>query len=127
MSYETRKRMRPVIVESPYAGDVERNLRYLRAAMHDCIMRGETPYASHAILTQPGVLDDNDPHERELGIHAGCDMAEALGSDAVRVVYTDLGESRGMAYGIDHATRIGQPIERRALPRWEQGGSHAQR
>src|SRR5690606_25512925 len=27
---------RRVIVESPYAGDVERNLAYLRAAMRDC-------------------------------------------------------------------------------------------
>ena len=33
-----------VIIESPYAGDVEKNLRYLRAAMHDCLMRGEAPF-----------------------------------------------------------------------------------
>lgn len=60
-----------VVVESPYAGDVERNLRYLRAALRDCLLRGEAPYASHAIYTQPGVLDDDIPSERTRGIHAG--------------------------------------------------------
>jgi hypothetical protein len=111
-----RTKMRPVIVESPYAGDVERNLRYLRAAMRDCILRGETPYASHALLTQPGVLDDDNPRERRLGIQAGFDLAESLGANAVRVVYTDLGESSGMTAGIEHAKQIGQQIVRRSLP-----------
>ncbi len=41
--------MRRVVIESPYAGDVERNLRYLRLAMADCLERGEAPYASHAL------------------------------------------------------------------------------
>lgn len=51
-------RMILVIIESPYAGDVDRNLEYLRAAMRDCLKRGEAPFASHALYTQPGVLDD---------------------------------------------------------------------
>ena len=41
--------MRRVIVESPYAGDVERNIAYVRAAMRDCLMRGEAPLASHLL------------------------------------------------------------------------------
>lgn len=41
--------MKLVVVESPYAGDVERNLRYLRAAMADCLARGEAPFASHGL------------------------------------------------------------------------------
>ena len=40
--------MRLVVVESPYAGDVEANLAYLRRAMRDCLLRGEAPFASHA-------------------------------------------------------------------------------
>lgn len=52
--------MRRVIVESPYAGDIERNMRYLRACLADCLRRGEAPFASHAIYTQPGVLDDSE-------------------------------------------------------------------
>ena len=63
--------MKRVIIESPYAGDVERNLRYARAAMKDCLHRGEAPYASHLLYTQEGVLDDDVPGERKLGISAG--------------------------------------------------------
>ena len=63
--------MRLVIIESPYAGNVPLNLLYLRACMRDCLSRGEAPFASHALYTQPGVLDDGDPAERAHGIEAG--------------------------------------------------------
>lgn len=63
--------MRKVVVESPYAGNVERNLAYARACLHDCLLRGEAPIASHLLYTQPGVLDDDRPEERKLGIEAG--------------------------------------------------------
>ena len=53
--------MERVIIESPFAGDVDRNLRYARAAMRDCLLRGESPYASHLLYTQPGVLNDDIP------------------------------------------------------------------
>jgi hypothetical protein len=59
--------MKLVVVESPYAGDVTRNLEYARAAMADCLARGEAPFASHALYTQIGVLDDTKPEERKLG------------------------------------------------------------
>lgn len=117
--------MRRVIIESPYAGEkpgdqvgVERNLRYLRACMHDCFLRGEAPYASHGLYTQPGVLDDNDPDERKLGIEAGFAWRDS--ADAT-IVYTDLGTTRGMQYGIDHANRGGRPIEYRQLPAFNTG------
>lgn len=95
--------MRRVVVESPFAGDVERNTRYLRACLADCLRRGEAPFASHAIYTQPGVLDDTDPVQRDIGIAAGFawrEMAEAT------VIYTDLGVSRGMIEGLKHAERV---------------------
>ena len=106
--------MRLVIIESPYAGDIELNLKYLRAAMRDCLLKGEVPFASHALYTQPGVLDDSDPQERKLGIEAGFKWAEAH-PEAVRVVYVDLGISSGMDEGIRHAHAIGQQIEYREL------------
>lgn len=112
--------MRLVVVESPFAGNVERNLRYLRAAMRDCLLRGESPYASHALLTQPGVLDDNVPAERELGIAAGFAWRHA---SHATVVYTDLGVSRGMQAGIDDATARGVPVEWRSLPEWASAAS----
>jgi hypothetical protein len=92
--------MRRVIVESPFGGDVERNLRYLRACMADCLARGESPYASHALYTQPGVLDDTKPDERAKGIAAGFVWRRA--ADAT-VFYLDLGTSRGMELGMADA------------------------
>lgn len=95
--------MRRVIIESPYAGNVELHLRYLRACMHDCLTRREAPFASHGLYTQPGVLDDRVAQERANGIRTGFMWREI--ADAT-IVYTDLGISRGMQFGIDHAERL---------------------
>lgn len=107
------KKYRRVIVESPYAGDVLRNEAYARAALKDCLLRGEAPFASHLLYTQPSVVDDHIPHERVLGIDAG--LAWGAVADAT-VVYTDFGISAGMAYGIERANREGRPVEYRQLP-----------
>jgi len=104
--------VRLVIIESPYAGDVERNLRYVRACMADCLARGEAPYASHALYTQPGVLDDGVPEERRLGMRAGFAWREM--ADAT-VVYTDIGMSRGMEEGIADAVAECREVEYRTL------------
>ncbi len=104
------------IIESPYAGDIPRNLRYLRAAMRDALKRGEAPYASHALYTQPGVLDDTDPAERALGMEAGF----AWGPHANLVtVYQDLGITDGMRLGIACAEKIGLRVEYRNLDNWD--------
>ena len=111
--------MRRVIVESPYAGDIERNVRYARACLRDCLMRGEAPFASHLLYTQDGVLRDAVPGERAHGIDAGLawgDVADAT------VVYTDLGMSTGMTFGIAHAGKKAREVEYRRLgPEWEKG------
>ena len=104
--------MRLVILESPYAGDVARNLAYARACMADCLARGEAPYASHLLYAQPGVLDDTKPDERALGMAAGFAWGER--ADAT-VVYTDLGTSAGMAAGIEQAKAAGRTVEMRTL------------
>lgn len=102
-----------VVVESPFAGDIEKNQRYLRACMNDCIVKHhEAPYASHGLYTQPGVLRDEVPEERKLGIEAGFAFRARLQKT---VVYTDLGYSTGMKYGIKHAEEIKHPIEYRQL------------
>lgn len=88
--------MRLVVIESPYAGNVTLNLRYLRAAMTDCLTRGEAQYASHALYTQPGVLRDDVPEERALGIRAGLAWGDR---GDVRAVYGDLGVRPGMLGG----------------------------
>lgn len=104
--------MRLVILESPYAGDVRRNRAYARKALRDCLLRGEAPIASHLLYTQPGVLRDAVPTERQHGIDAGL----AWGAVAhATVVYSDLGISRGMQYGIQRARKDGRPVEFRSL------------
>lgn len=104
--------MRRVIVESPYAGDVERNLRYLRACLRDCLLRGEAPFASHGLYTQPGVLVDEIATEREWGIQAGFAWRAVA---ETTVAYVDLGITPGIQYGIDHACSMGQVVECRRL------------
>lgn len=105
--------MKLVVIESPFAGDRERNARYLRACLLDSLRLGESPFASHAIY--PLVLDDDKPEDRALGIAAG--LAWGAKADLV-AVYGDLGCSRGMAFGIEAATARGTPIEHRLVPGW---------
>jgi hypothetical protein len=102
--------MKLVIIESPYAGDVERNIEYAKSCMADSIVRGEAPYASHLLLTQ--VVDDADPEQRWLGINIGL----AWGSKAdLTAVYCDHGVSPGMQEGIARARREGRKIVYRTL------------
>ena len=100
-----------VQIESPFAGD-ESNKDYLHAALHDSLLRGEAPFASHAIYTLPGVLDDTVPEERKLGMEAG--FAYLRNADLV-AVYTDKGISKGMEAGIARASALGIPVEYRKL------------
>ena len=104
--------MRLVIVESPYAGDIAANVAYARACLADCLARGEAPFACHLLYTQPGVLRDEVPAERRLGMDAGWAWYRA--ADAC-VVYTDRGVSPGMEFGIAVARAAGKPVEYRTL------------
>lgn len=107
-----------VIIESPYAGGIERNVAYLRACLRDSLLRGEAPYASHGLYTQEGVLDDLVPEEREHGIEAGFAFRKVA---SLTAVYDDLGISHGMQLGIDHAIEEGCPFEYRKLDGWAGG------
>ena len=104
-----------VIIESPYAGEKVANIAYLRACMHDCFLRGEAPFASHGLYTQPGVLNDDNHTERALGIRAGFEWRAAAQKT---VVYTDLGITNGMRLGIINAGNHGHEIEFRTIPTW---------
>lgn len=112
--------MRLVILESPYGNPdpavVEENVRYARACMADCLRRGEAPYASHLLYTQPGVLDDNVPEERTLGIEAGLAWGECA---EATVVYMDRGVTVGMKKGVDRAIAARRPVEYRELSGWK--------
>lgn len=102
--------MTTVIIESPFAGDVAKNLSYLKECIKDSLRRGEAPFASHLFYTQ--VLDDTISEERHLGMAAG--FAWMAKADMV-VVYHDLGISPGMEKGIQTAEKLDLPIEYRLL------------
>lgn len=104
--------MRRVILESPYAGDVEANVEYARRCVRDALSRGEAPIASNLLYTQPGILRDEVAAERQWGIDAG--LAWRAVAEA-SVVYTDRGVSKGMEYGISAARRSGLPVEFRSI------------
>lgn len=104
------KNMRRVIIESPYAGEVERNIAYARLALLDCMRKGEAPIASHLLITQ--VYNDLIPEERTQGISAG--LAWYHASDVTGVIYTDLGYSGGMKKAREYLETHGIPFEERS-------------
>ncbi|MBN2747169.1 MAG: hypothetical protein JXR34_10630 [Bacteroidales bacterium] len=85
--------MLKVIIESPYAGDITKNIAYARKCVLDSLKRGEAPIASHLLYTQPDILNDDIPEERKLGIAAGLAWKDVAD---LHVFYTDLGWSDGM-------------------------------
>jgi hypothetical protein len=101
-----------VYLESPYAGDVEKNIKYARLCMKDSLDMGEYPFASHLLYTQENILNDNDPVERTLGIVAGFAFAKFCSKT---VIYADLGISNGMMLGIEDAIKNKRIIEVRYL------------
>ena len=110
---KARVGLKKVILESPFAGDPPANVNYARRCLSDSLHRGEAPLASHLLYTQPNVLDDSLPEERDLGTSAGhiwIDDADLM------AVYTDRGVSEGMAEGIKKAYAAGLPVEFRTLP-----------
>lgn len=104
--------MKLVILESPYAGDIDRNVAYARACVRHSLSLGEAPIASHLLYTQPGILNDDVLEERQWGIDAGLawkKVAEAT------VVYHDYGMTKGMQYGVMAAKAAGIPVIYRTI------------
>lgn len=108
--------MRLVILESPFAASathsVEQHIEYARACVRDSLARGEAPIASHLLYTQPGILNDLIPEERQWGINAGLAW-KAVATASVQ--YIDLGISPGMRYGIEQAAAQGLVLEQRKI------------
>jgi hypothetical protein len=105
--------MKLVIIESPYAGDVEANVAYARKALADSIRYyGEAPIASHLLYTQPGVLDDALAHERALGIATGLAW-RTVAHEAI--FYVDRGWSKGMIAAKEVYEREGFPFSIRSI------------
>lgn len=104
--------MKLVIIESPYAGDIEANVHYARQCVRESLCRGEAPIASHLLYTQPFILRDGVPEERAWGIAAGLAWLRVADFTAV---YVDHGVSAGMEKGIKAAQDAGREVIYRTL------------
>lgn len=104
--------MKRVVIESPLKGDRELNKLYARVCALHCLIRDESPYASHLFFDHADLLDDAVGAERQLGIKAGFSWGEAA---RVRAFYLDLGESEGMKLGRLEAARLMQDVDDRRL------------
>jgi len=115
--------IRLVIIESPYAGDIEANVEYAKRACLDSFGRGETPFASH--LFAPQFLDDADEAERHAGISIGYHWGlaaswsalanAALFASPLVAFYVDRGWSPGMEQALKHYTELGLECEVRRI------------
>lgn len=110
--------MRIVVIESPYRSRsqtlLERNLAYARALVEHVTLRGDSPSASHLLITQS--LDDRDPEHRKLGIAAGLALLRVADVHAFGV---DIGVSEGMEVAMKLA-KAGKPLyEEISLPEWK--------
>ena len=116
-----------VLVESPFSFKhadenqrrlgLLRNMTYARAALHDCFTRGELPWCSHLLYTQLGILNDDVPQERAMGIEAGLEWGRCASLSAF---YIDLGISQGMELGLSAALDAKRTCDtKRRLPGWE--------
>ena len=99
-----------VIIESPYMGNVQRNIAYAQQCMGDSLKRGEAPFASHLLYTQ--ILDDTIPQQRMMGMQRAFEWYRCAD---LMAVYTDKGISSGMQKGMEIAEQIGIKIEYRRL------------
>lgn len=104
--------MKLVILESPFAGDIDRNIKYARECLRDSLSRGEAPIVSHLLYTQDGVLDDLIEEERMLGINAGLEWVKMAD---LHVFYVDFGMSNGMKYAREYAKALKLDTEYRTI------------
>jgi len=110
-----------VFVESPYSGDIDRNVRYLKLCKYDCWARNEMPCASHDDMTQhPAKVDfyvsDYEPEWDVYTRDEAINGAHALRALCAKTIfYVDLGESRGMKAGMEYCKKHNIPYEVRKL------------
>lgn len=88
-----------VIIESPYALDVEANVQFARLVCRYAIRMNCAPFASHLFYTQ--FLRDDIPAQRATGIEAGFDW----GAHANEVWFCHMNDvhwSNGMIRALAH-------------------------
>ena len=95
--------MKLVYICSPYAGNIEKNVRFARAACLYAAEHGCAPVAVH--LLYPQILDDAIPAQREIGIRMGLRVLASC--DELWICGERI--SHGMSCEIAEAERLGIP------------------
>jgi len=98
--------MKLVYICSPYAGEIERNVRFAQDACRFAVSQCSAPVAVH--LLYPQLLNDSVPAEREAGIHMGLRVLAAC--EELWVCGSRI--STGMYCEIAEAERLGIPVRR---------------
>ena len=98
--------MKLVYICSPYAGDIEANITFAKAACRYVMEEDCAPIAVH--LLYPQILDDSIPAQREIGIRMGLRVLASC--DVLWICGTRI--SHGMSCEIAEAERLGIPIRR---------------
>lgn len=94
-----------VYICSPYAGDVEKNAEFAKAACRYAMQQNCTPMAVH--LLYPQLLDDSEPVQRQAGIRMGLRILEA--ADELWCCGDQISE--GMRAETAYAKRLGIPVK----------------
>ena len=96
---------RPIVyICSPYAGDIENNIKSAQEYSRFAVTEGYIPIAPHLLF--PQFLDDNNPKERELGLFFG----HALMSKCTELWVFGNNVSSGMEAEIKRAKWKSYPI-----------------
>lgn len=102
------------VIESPLAGDFQRNFRFALWCARALWKTGRVQaIASHMI--NPWFMDDKRPAEREAGI----DNEWVWGRDVRHYFFLDLGESRGMALARKRCAHDGIPASDLCLEEYD--------
>lgn len=125
MSEEKIETLKTVMIESPYSGDIESNVKYAYDCVRDSYLRGELPFAPHLLWTKISINDEdngkdhysdnNHKHNVNSREHAlqGCRVMRCKLGHVV--FYLDRGWSSGMKRAFKEAKEDNIPVEARYL------------
>lgn len=120
----TDNRTTPTVtmVESPYSGNIDRNVRYLLICHFDCaVVHREVPYSSHSYMTQHPrakrfFVSDDEKKWDVLTRDQAIESSHIIRKRCDRTVfYTDLGWSTGMKAAKEFCQTNGLPFEERRV------------
>lgn len=93
---------------SPYRGDVKHNTQMAMLIGREIALRGMVPVIPHLYL--PMLLNDDDKHERDLGLDAALALLQHC--DEMWVYDDNLPPTNGMAQELAEASTRYMPVKR---------------